>query len=215
MKVLIVHAHENPNSFCSTLANQARTSFETLGHTVELSDLYLNRFNPVGGKHDFQNLSEADYYKYATEQLHAHKHNAFVPELQTEMEKLVDADLLIFNFPLWWFDMPAILKGWVDRVLAYGFAYGGDYGFFDKGRFKGKQAFLCVTTGSPAEFYTPGGAHGRTLTDILKNIHQSVLGLIGFTVLPNFEAYGVSRISNENRTQILVDYQNYIKKHFT
>lgn len=214
MKVLIVHAHENQDSFCSALANKAKVTFEDLGHTVKLSDLYLNKFNPVGGKHDFESLSNDTYYKYASEQLVAHQQNTFVDELQEEMNKLLEADVLIFNFPLWWFDMPAILKGWVDRVLAYGFAYGGNYGFFDKGRFKGKHAFLCVTTGSPAEFYTPTGAHGRTLTDILQNIHQGILGLVGYTVLPNFEAYGVSRISDEERAQILVDYEAYIKKHF-
>jgi NAD(P)H dehydrogenase (quinone) len=197
------------------LAKQARTSFEKLGHTVALSDLYLNKFNPVGGKHDFIELSKENHYKYAAEQMNANNQNTFVPELKTEMEKLVNADVLIFNFPLWWFGMPAILKGWIDRVLAYGFAYGGDYGFFDNGRFKGKHAFLCVTTGSPEEFYKPTGAHGRTLTDILKNIHQGVLGLIGYTVLPNFEAYGVSRISDEDRTKLLINYDNYIIKHFT
>ena len=45
-------------------------------------------------------------------------------DAKTEIEKLLWADTLILQFPLWWFSMPAILKGWVDRVFAYGFAYG-------------------------------------------------------------------------------------------
>ncbi|MFS4467240.1 NAD(P)H-dependent oxidoreductase [Maribacter sp. 2210JD10-5] len=214
MNICIVHAHENKESFCSSLAITAKTYFEKEGHQVSMSDLYADKFNPVGGKHDFIKLSDADYYKYASEQLHAHETDSFVPELKKEMQLLLEADVLIFNFPLWWFDVPAILKGWIDRVLAYGFAYGGAYGFFDKGRFKGKKAFLCVTTGSPAEFYTPKGVHGRTLSDILKNIHQGVLGLVGFEVLPDFAAYGVSRIGDPERKKILLDYNTYLEKHF-
>ncbi len=213
MNALIVHAHENPDSFCSALAFSAKKKLEEQGYQVEISDLYAKRFNPVGGKHDFEALSTASYYKYASEQIHASKNDGFTPELKKEMELLLSADVLIFNFPLWWFGMPAVLKGWVDRVLAYGFAYGGDYGFFDKGRFRGKKAFLCVTTGSPADFYTETGAHGRTVSDILKNIHQGILALIGFDVLPDFVGYGASRISQEERAAILEDYRSYLGQH--
>lgn len=215
MTVLIVHAHENPKSFCSALGKTAKEVLIGQGHNVILSNLYAKGFNPVGGKHDFTKLSEADYYKYASEQMHAHENDHFTPEIWEEMKLLAEADVLIFNFPLWWFGMPAILKGWVDRVLAYGFAYGGEYGFFDTGRFKGKKAFLCVTTGSPADFYTAEGAHGRTLGDILKNIRQGILELVGFEVLPEFGAYGVSRINEKARVQIISDYQVYLEQHFT
>lgn len=214
MKVMIVHAHENPNSFCSALANTAKTFLENKGNLVTISDLYAKGFGAVGGKRDFTQLSDSHYYKYASEQLHAHKNNHFIPELKAEMETLLEADVLIFNFPLWWFDMPAILKGWVDRVLAYGFAYGGDFGFFNNGRFAGKKAFITVTTGSPYEFYTANGAHGREIEDILKNIHQGILGLVGYEVLPSFAAYGVSRISDEVRKEILENYQAYLGTHF-
>ncbi len=214
MNVLIVHAHENPDSFCSSLANTAKAYFEKNGHNVVLSDLYQKQFNPVGGKHDFESLSDASYYKYANEQIFASQNTKFVSELEEEMQQLLAADILIFNFPLWWFGMPAILKGWVDRVLAYGFAYGGTYGFFNEGRFRGKRAFLCLTTGSPADFYTETGAHGRNISNILKNIHQGVLGLIGFDVLPDFVGYGVSRITDKERCSILENYETYLKEKF-
>ncbi|WP_298477734.1 NAD(P)H-dependent oxidoreductase [uncultured Maribacter sp.] len=214
MNILIVHAHENADSFCSALANIAKSTFEKEGNKVTISDLYKKNFNPVGGKHDFKKISDASYYKYASEQIHAQQNNLFSDDLREEMELLSKADVLIFNFPLWWFSMPAILKGWVDRVLAYGYAYGGDYGFYDKGRFSGKKAFLCVTTGSPANFYTETGSHGRTLAAILKNIHQGILGLIGFEVLPDFVAYGVSRITDVERKTILENYMTYIQKNF-
>ncbi|WP_298487478.1 NAD(P)H-dependent oxidoreductase [uncultured Maribacter sp.] len=212
MNILIVHAHENADSFCSALVNIAKSTFEKAGHTVTVSDLYKKNFNPVGGKHDFKKTSEAPYYKYASEQIYAQQNNLFSEELKQEMELLSKADVLIFNFPLWWFGMPAILKGWVDRVLAYGFAYGGDYGFYKEGRFKNKKALLCITTGSPADFYSKNGAHERTISDILKNIHQGIFNLIGFDILPDFVAFGASRISEEDRKDILKEYELHIKK---
>ena len=213
MKVLIVHAHENPGSFCSAMAEKAKTFFNSKGHEVTISDLYLKGFNPTGGKHDFKVLSDAPYYKYAMEQLNAQKRDAFAADLKTEMKLLVEAEVLIFNFPLWWFGMPAILKE--ERVLAYGFAYGGEYGMGPNGRFKGKKAFLCVTTGSPAEFYSKDGVHGRTVDEILKNIKEGVLGLVGYEVLPSFAAFSVSRITQEAREQILADYETYLGQAFS
>lgn len=212
MNVLIVHAHENSDSFSSALARTARKHFEQNGHNVAISNLYEKRFNPVGGKHDFKNVSSSEYYKYALEQIHAVNQNSFSEDVNIEMNLLVAADVLILNFPLWWFGMPAILKGWVDRVLAYGFAYGGTYGLYKEGRFKGKKALLSVTTGSPASFYTEQGAHGRSLEDILRNINEGIIGLVGYEILPPFIGYSVSRISTEERQKIIQDYVVFLEE---
>lgn len=211
MNVLIVHAHENPVSFCASLADQTRDTFISSGHHAVVSDLYAQEFNPVGGKHDFKAISDASYYKYAMEQLHASKVNGFSQELDTEIEKLLQADVLNFNFPLWWFGMPAILKGWVDRVLAYGVAYGGEYGMYGKGRFKGKRAFISVTTGSPKDAYHEDGNNRKTIAEMLSIIHEGIFELTGFTVLDPFVAYGVSRISEEDRKVIKEDYGSFLK----
>lgn len=128
------------------------------------------------------------------------------------MNKLLEADILNFNFPLWWFGVPAILKGWIDRVLAYGFAYGGDYGMGKDGRFKGKKAFITVTTGSPAEDYRASGRNKRTINNILTNIHEGVFELVGYVVIKPFVGYGVSRIPEEEREMIKSEYDKYLKK---
>ncbi len=215
MNVLIVHAHENKDSFCSALGQTAKTFFENEGHHVTFSDLYAMDFDPVGGKRDFIAISEANYYKYAIEQITAHNSNTYNKPLRAEMRALEKADILLFNFPLWWFSMPAILKGWVDKVLSYGFAYGGEYGIYKEGRFKGKKAFLSITTGSPEVYYTKDGVHGRTLNDILKNINGGILELVGFDVVSPFVAYAVSRATKEERVQMLLTYGNYLQKNFT
>lgn len=207
MNILIVHAHENPDSFCSALCHKAEETALGKGHTVTISDLYQQGFNPIGGKHDFTNLSNAPYYKYAAEQLHASINHSFSSELQTEMKKLIDADLLIFNFPLWWYDMPAILKGWVDRVMAYGVAYGGDYGWGPNGRFKGKRALATLTTGTPTSQYQ------KPIDQILDNINSGIFRLVGYEAIGPFVASAVSRISQDARSKILDDYEILLHQH--
>jgi len=204
MNILIIHAHENPDSFSTALANKAKSVGERLGHEVIISDLYAQGFNPVGAKHDFKGDSGTAYYKYAMEQLHASKTNGFSDEVQLEIDKLLKADFLIFNFPLWWYDMPAILKGWVDRVMAYGVAYGGDYGFGPDGRFKGRRAMATITTGTPVDQYQ------KPIEDILDNIHSGIFRLVGFEVVGPFVASAVSRITHLERMKILKEYKEIL-----
>ena len=81
--------------------------------------------------------------------------------MEDEQAKLRQADAIVFQFPIWWFSFPAILKGWVDRVFAYGLAYGykdaGNQHRYGEGGFAGKRALLSVTVGGPLEDY---GARG-------------------------------------------------------
>lgn len=209
MHVLIVHAHENSSSFSSALKDRAVTELEQAGHSVTVSDLYAMNFNPVGGRHDFSRLSGADHYKYQMEQLHACEHRTFEPGLQEEMEKLAAADVVNFNFPLWWFSVPAILKGWVDRVFAMGFAYGGKTGIYDEGAFPDKKAFVTVTTGGPAQFYEPGGPNGD-INNILFNINHGIFYFTGMQVLPPFVVFGASRLSDGDRRQKLDEYAGWL-----
>jgi NAD(P)H dehydrogenase (quinone) len=110
------------------------------------------------------------------------------------------ADTLILQFPLWWFTMPAILKGWVDRVYAYGFAYGvgehsdqrwGDR--YGEGNLAGKRAMLLVTTGGWEEHYSARGVNGP-IDDLLFPINHGILYYPGYDVLPPFVVYRVDRL---------------------
>jgi NAD(P)H dehydrogenase (quinone) len=120
-------------------------------------------------------------------------------DIAREQEKLLWADALILQFPLWWFSMPAILKGWVDRVYAYGFAYGvgehsdrhwGDR--YGEGTLAGKRAMLLVTAGGWESHYGPRGVNGP-IDDILFPIQHGILYYPGFDVLPPFVVYRTER----------------------
>ncbi|MBN0690776.1 NAD(P)H-dependent oxidoreductase, partial [Pseudomonas aeruginosa] len=124
-------------------------------------------------------------------------------DIAGEQDKLRWADTLILQFPLWWFSMPAILKGWIDRVYACGFAYGvgehsdshwGDR--YGEGRMQGKRAMLVVTAGGWESHYAARGINGP-MDDLLFPIHHGILHYPGFEVLPPFVVYRSGRIDAE------------------
>ncbi len=122
MNVLIIYAHPEPTSFTGAMRDAAVRALQDGGHAVEVSDLHAEVFNPVAGRHDFTTAADPHRFHYQSEQLHASKTNGFASDLR-EQGRVTRADLLIFLFPIWWGGLPAILKRWFDRVLAYGFAY--------------------------------------------------------------------------------------------
>ncbi|GBQ96136.1 NAD(P)H-dependent oxidoreductase [Gluconobacter cerinus] len=206
MNVLIVYAHPEPASFNGALL---RTSIETLeqnGHTVAVSDLYANDFEPRITRADFQGKAvNLDVLNIPQEQNNAFETNTLSFDIQREQERLATADLVIFQFPLWWFSMPAILKGWIDRVFSRGFAYAAGRKY-DTGLFHGKLAMICTTTGTSADTYAPDGIDGDILT-VLWPIHNGIFRYTGFDVLPPFVAYMPGRLDFQERTYLLEKYK--------
>lgn len=208
-KILIVHAHPEPQSFNASLKNTAADYFQAQGAEVKVSDLYTMKFNPIGDKHDFTKLENESFFKYQMEQVHAFQNNLFEASLKEEMDKLEWCDTLIFNFPLWWFGLPAILKGWVDRVFAMGFMYGAGKGVYDNGYYKNKIAFCCITTGGPEIAYGPTGKNG-SLDTILYPIQHGMFYFAGMKVLPAFISFSPARITDEERNLQIEKYKSYL-----
>jgi putative NADPH-quinone reductase len=124
MHVLIIYAHPEPTSFTAALKDSAVRAFSATGHQVEVSDLYGEGFNPVAGRHDF--LQAADPTRASTTNRSSSTRvepTASPLSSSASRTRMVRADLLVFVFPLWWGGLPAIVKGWFDRVCAYGVAY--------------------------------------------------------------------------------------------
>lgn len=209
MKVLIVYAHEEPHSFNGALKNAAIRTFEELGHTVVVSDLYRMKFKAVADGEDFLERRDKHYLKRQSEEKVASELGTLAHDILVEQKKLRDCDLLILQFPLWWFSMPAILKGWVDRVMSMGFAYGGGQ-WYDTGGLKGRRAMLSVTTGGPDFMYSPAGRNGD-IEKILFPIQHGILYFCGFDVLPPYIAYSPAHASQELRNQMIEDYQTRLR----
>ena len=208
MNILIVHAHPEPLSFTTALKDQAIGILEQQGHQVEVSDLYAMNFNPVASREDFTSLNNSEYLNYALEQRHASKQQLLSADIQTEVDKVLKADLLILNFPIYWTSVPAILKGWIDRVFVSGIFYGGKR-FYNHGGMAGKKAMLSFTLGGRDHMFGEQAIHG-SLDSLLLPIQRGTLAYVGFEVLPPFIAYHVPYISQEARQQILINYEKHL-----
>jgi NAD(P)H dehydrogenase (quinone) len=205
MKILIVHAHYEPHSFNAALKNTAVTTLTEVGHEVRVSDLYAMNWNPVASSADFAAPSNPDYCVYALEQRKGFEAKTLAEDIRTEVEKVQWCDLLILNFPIFWFSAPAILKGWIDRVFVSGQFYGGKR-IYDRGGMLGKKALISVSLGGQEHMFGPDAIHGEMQT-MLRPILRGSLAYCGFTVLPPHVAYHVPYVSHDVRQTMLLDYQ--------
>ncbi|RZM34985.1 MAG: flavodoxin family protein [Sphingomonas sp.] len=203
MNILLVFAHPERRSLGGALRDVAVQELETQGHTVRVSDLYVDGLKSEIDRADFPALDRAERLKVAAASGEAFATDALTADVKAEQDKLLWADVVILQFPLWWFSMPAILKGWVDRVHAYGFAYGvgehsdtrwGDR--YGEGTLAGKCAMLLVTVGGREAHYSARGVNGP-IDDLLFRINHGILFYPGFDVLPPFVLYQADRLDQQ------------------
>jgi NAD(P)H dehydrogenase (quinone) len=204
MKVLFVHAHPEPGSFTTALFARAVGHFRRAGHQVEISDLYAMGFDPVASGDDFLERETADYLVYALEQRQAVRHGTLRRDIHDEVEKVRRCELLVLSFPVYWYGMPAILKGWIDRVFVSGAFYGGRR-IFDQGGMRGKRALVCATLGGRERMFGSEGIHDD-LTTLFQPLLKGTLGYVGFEVFEPFFAYHVPYLDEQGRKAILGDW---------
>lgn len=117
----------------------------------------------------------------------------FSIDIEKEQRRLVEHDVIIFQFPLFWYSTPAILKEWQDLVLEYGFAYGS------KGTALKDKVFLCaLSAGGKEEAYQSEGYLHFSIRELLKPIEQ-MAQLTGMRYLPPFVLFGSRTAAEENR----------------
>ncbi|MCE0762356.1 NAD(P)H-dependent oxidoreductase [Pseudonocardia kujensis] len=204
MHALVLYAHPEPTSFTAALKDTAVGALTRAGHTVEVSDLYGEGFDAVGDRRDFTTVADPDRFHYQSEQEHAHRCGAFAAEIAREQARLARAELVVPVFPVWWGGMPAILKGWFDRVLAYGFAY-VDGHRFDSGFFRGKFCQFGAVTGGTSRRFAPDGTYG-SIEQVLWPITRCMGEYLGMEVLPPFVAYAAPRIEEHERASYLREW---------
>jgi NAD(P)H dehydrogenase (quinone) len=209
MRVFIVHAHPEEQSFNGAMTSAARAALTAAGHDVEVSDLYRMGFNPVSDRRNFLTVADPNYFKQQAEEAHAARHDGFAPEIMAEQEKLFRCDALILQFPLWWFGLPAILKGWVDRVFAAGGRIYGGGKWYDRGVFAGKRAMCSVTIGGAPPMYSEQGLNGP-IDAILFPINHGILYFTGFAVIEPFLVHAPARLGDGERAAELARYRERV-----
>lgn len=206
MKVLWVFAHPEPRSLSGSLREEGLRALRDAGHDYQVSDLYAMTWKAVVDRDDFADdppgecLPDERLIVPAASK-RAHDAGTLSADIRAEQAKLDWADTVIVQFPLWWYGMPAILKGWFDRVFVKGYAYGvtdphrpGRTLRYGEGKLAGKRALVVVTTGSPGPALGPRGINGQ-LDQVLFPLLHGTLWYVGMSVMSPVAVYGADRIS--------------------
>ncbi|MFF7176915.1 NAD(P)H-dependent oxidoreductase [Streptomyces sp. NPDC008121] len=194
MEIFWLSAHPEPESLNGHLRAEGVREARRLGHTVSESDLYAMGWDPV--------VTAADYPDHrgrllvADASYEAYRSGRIAPDVRAEQEKLLRADAVVVQFPLWWYGPPAILKGWFDRVLVKGLGYGtgARYG---AGALAGKRALTVVTAGARGSSMAPRGIHG-SLRQILWPLLHGTYFYTGMAALPPLLIPSADRASRED-----------------
>lgn len=182
MKYLIVYAHPNPKSFNHAIKEKIESRLKKEGAQYDVRDLYELGFDPVLKGSDFAGFKQGKPSE----------------DIKREQEFIKNADTLMFIHPVWWFGQPAVLKGYIDRVFSFGFAYTADEKGL-RGLLNGKKAVILNTTGGSEADYKEKGfkdALGKTM-DI------GTFGLCGIEVKLHKFFYAVPAVSNDAREKML------------
>ncbi|MER5216604.1 NAD(P)H oxidoreductase [Streptomyces sp. NPDC002838] len=135
---LLVLAHPRSDSLTAQVAGHLRVRIKEAGGTVDVLDLYAEDFDPR-----LTPVDEPDWED---------REKRYSPEVHAHMSRIAAADDILVVFPVWWFAPPAVVKGWIDRVWNYGFAYGRS-----KPRLAGKRMLWLGLAGGPDSDYAKAG----------------------------------------------------------
>ncbi|EIF30869.1 putative NADPH-quinone reductase (modulator of drug activity B) [Burkholderia sp. Ch1-1] len=195
MKHLAVVAHPVENSFTMGLTRAYTDELEKLGHTQRTYDLYRMGFNPALNA---QELSPAN---------DKHPVCADVAKAQDEIRA---ADVLAVIYPLWWMSMPAMMKGYIDRVFARGFAYESSHGAV-RGLLGGKKAVLITCSGAPLPVLVKSG--NWNAVQVLQDTH--VLRSTGFELIEHLHFDEIApELPTDVAAQHMERVRSCVRQHF-
>lgn len=185
-------AHPNPHSFNAAIAQAIKEEFEIRGDQVRFKDLYAMNWNPALTLADFQGMNSGE-----------------IPaDVKQEQADIAWADYVVMVAPVWWYSVPAILKGYIDRVFSLGFAYKytstGPLGLL-----KGKKGLAVTTSGANRQDAENGG--------MLVTLERSLTGVFGFSGFDEkklHNLFAVTTVSDQERRLLLDEVRNLVKNYF-
>jgi NAD(P)H dehydrogenase (quinone) len=189
MKNLVIYAHPNTDSLNHFFKETILESLEKSGQEVVVRDLNKIGFNPV----------------LSLEDMNGQRLGKVSDDVKKEQDYITWADQIIFIYPIWWTGMPAIMKGYIDRVFSYGFAYRYDEGV-QKGLLTGKQTIIVNSHGkSNAEYEATGMDKALALTS-----DTGIFNYCGLEIKQHFYFDKADRASTEN----ISEWETEIKSLF-
>lgn len=189
MNAVIICAHPNPASFNASIAKVLQEELEKKGVSVKAKDLYAMNFNPL--------LSAEDFAGY---------HNGNIPaDIAREQKDIKTANIIVFVAPIWWNSVPAIMKGYMDRIFSLGFAY--EYTKTGpRGLLTDKKGLFITTSGADAQ-----DAEATGMQSVINNsLINGFFGFCGFTEYTGKNLCAVTTATDEERKDMLTEIRQLI-----
>ncbi|MDR1055491.1 MAG: NAD(P)H-dependent oxidoreductase [Prevotellaceae bacterium] len=189
MKHLIIYTHINPESFSQAILDTVLDASATKGAELNVRNLNALNFNPILSANDMEALNQ----------------NKTPADIKTEQDFVIWADIITFIYPLWWGHMPAIMKGYIDRVYAYNFAYTyTDEG--NKGLLPDKKIMLFTPMGNPYDVYEKTGM----LQALKITTDTCIFRFCGMTDIEHLHFGSVGLVDDTARKQMLDDVKELV-----
>jgi len=183
MKALIIYANYKEISFTAAIRDTLADSFHNNGHEVVVRDLYEIKFNPVLSKRDLESIEK----------------EIFPEDIMNEQKFIKWADLICFVYPIWWSGMPAILKGYIERVFTMGYAF----------EFKGDEAFPLLKDKKIAIFNTTGSKNvykdDNRLAALNTITQDCIFGFCGMVTVEHKYFKAVSKATDSEKAAIFAE----------
>jgi NAD(P)H dehydrogenase (quinone) len=202
-KVLIVYVHPEPRSLNGHLKDIAVKVLSEKGYKVSVSDLYSEKFKPLFDRSDYPFYTETTFNPSSANMMSSQL-DLLPEDVRREKQRLEEADLIIFQFPVWRFTCPSMLHAYFERVLLPGWAYSTD-----TPALKGKKALICTTAGR-VEFDYVHGKSG-TMKENFRHILVGTLGYVGFEVLEPFIIYNIFGLSDKDRDKKINQFEEVMR----
>ena len=194
MNVLVIYSHPYAKSFNHALKDSVEKSFKSCGCDVRIRDLYADGFNPILSADDLAGIRQGKSSS----------------DIQKEQEQIVWSNTIVVIHPIWWTGLPAMMKGYIDRVFSFGFAYTYENGE-PKGLLTGKKVFIINTTGAPYDYYAQIGMHEA----IKRTSDEGIYGFCGLEVVGHMFLGAVPAVTDDVRKRYLADVEKKIKDYFS
>ncbi len=188
MDYLIIYSHPNPKSFNHAIKESIEKKLKEKNKSFETRDLYSIGFDPVMKPDDFIAIQKGEH----------------LPDVKKEQELIKNTETVIFIHPIWWYSMPAILKGYIDRVFSYGFAYIQT----EKGiepLLTDKKVVIFNTLGETEE-----QCEGTGICQCIKKTIGGTFEFCGMEVIKHEMFFAVPYVSDEERKQYLRQVEKII-----
>ncbi len=188
MDNVIIYAHPNPKSFNSAIRKTIEEKLKEKDENYTVRDLYQLNFNPVMKPEDFIAIQHGD----------------FLPDVKKEQTFIKNAKRIFIIHPIWWYSMPAILKGYIDRVFSHGFAYDVKNGKIER-LLTGKEVVIFNTMGESKKQCE----ESKVCFCIRKTI-DSIFEFCGMNVVHHKIFFSVPYVSDKERKGMLEEVKQIV-----